>query len=100
VREVVTGCEVTYSGDSSPDVRNYRVNCDKIARVLPAFQPQWTVRKGVEELYETYKHYGLTMDDFLGARYQRLKKVRQLLDSGDIDAGLRWRNPVRSAVAS
>ena len=28
----------------SPDIRNYRVNCDKIAATLPAFQPQWTVR--------------------------------------------------------
>ena len=35
-------------------MRNYRVNCDKIAETLPAFEPQWTVRRGVEELYDAY----------------------------------------------
>ena len=28
-----------YAPDASPDTRNYRVNCDKIARVLPTFRP-------------------------------------------------------------
>ena len=54
VGEVVPNTKVTYSETSSPDARNYRVNCDKIARTLPEFKPQWTVRKGVEQLYEAY----------------------------------------------
>ena len=91
VKEVVPNTTVTYSGDSNPDARNYRVNCDKIARTLPAFQPQWTVRKGVEQLYEAYQAYGLNMDDFLGTRYQRIRTVRALLESGELDAGLRRR---------
>jgi nucleoside-diphosphate-sugar epimerase len=94
VGEVVPNTKVTYSDTSSPDARNYRVNCDKIARVLPAFQPQWTVRKGVQQLYEAFQTYGLTMDDFLGTRYQRIRTVRTLLEHGDIDASLRWRTAV------
>ena len=97
VREVVPNSTITYSNTSSPDARNYRVNCDKIARTLPAFQPQWTVRKGVEQLYEAYQEYGLTMEDFLGTRYQRIRTVRSLLESGDLDASLRWRSPVLAA---
>lgn len=93
VREVVPGCQVTYSDGASADARNYRVDCDKIARTLPSFQPQWTVRRGVAQLYEAFQRKGLTMDDFLGPRYQRLKRVRQLLDAGELDAGLRWRSP-------
>ena len=46
---------VTFADGASPDIRNYRVNCDKIAETLPAFQPMWTVRKSVEELYEAYQ---------------------------------------------
>jgi hypothetical protein len=67
------------------------VNCDKIANTLATFQPQWTVLDGVEQLYGAYQEFGLTMDDFVGERYQRIKKVRALIDGGAIDGGLRWR---------
>jgi nucleoside-diphosphate-sugar epimerase len=97
VREVVAGSKVTLSATASPDSRNYRVNCDKIVRALPAFQPQWTVRRGVEELRDAYLRYGLTMDDFLGARYQRIRKVRELIAAGEIDETLR-RVPVLTTV--
>ncbi len=46
VSETVPGCRVEYAPDASPDKRCYRVNCDKIARVLPRFKPQWDARKG------------------------------------------------------
>jgi len=47
VAEAVPSSKVTYAGDASPDMRNYRVNCDKLAQRLPSYQPQWTVRKGI-----------------------------------------------------
>ncbi len=92
VHEVVPGSRVTYSDNASADVRNYRVSCDKIARVLPAFQPQWTVRKGVEEIYAAFQRYGLQEDAFAGPSYQRLKQVRALMESGELDQNLRRRS--------
>jgi nucleoside-diphosphate-sugar epimerase len=94
----VTGAKVTFAGGANADIRNYRVNCDKIARVLPGFQPEWTVRKGVEELFTAFKTHGLTMEDFLGARFQRIRTVRDRIQSGEIDTQLRWKQPVLSAV--
>ena len=44
VHDVVPGSVVKYAGDGGPDARCYRVDCGKIARTLPEFQPQWTVR--------------------------------------------------------
>ena len=41
VAGVVPGCPIEFAEDAGPDTRNYRVSCDKIHRVLPAFQPQW-----------------------------------------------------------
>ena len=35
VAEVVPGCEIEYAPGGGPDKRCYRVNCDKIRRVLP-----------------------------------------------------------------
>ena len=39
-----------YAPGGGPDKRCYRVNCDKIRRVLPDFRPQWTARMGAQEL--------------------------------------------------
>jgi nucleoside-diphosphate-sugar epimerase len=89
VEDVVPGSVVTYADGASPDIRNYRVNCDKLARTLPTFQPQWTVRRSVEELYEAFLHHGLELDDFLSRRFMRIKHVRELQDEGMLDERLR-----------
>lgn len=94
VGEVVEGSEVSFADGASPDLRNYRVNCDKLATTLPAFQPRWTVRAGVEQLYAAYRAAGLTLDTLTGPRLQRIRTVRSLLDSGRLDASLRRLDPL------
>ncbi len=61
VAEVVPGCRVEYAPGGGPDLRCYRVNFDKIDRLVPAFRPQWTARKGAQELYDAYRTIGLTL---------------------------------------
>ncbi len=91
VAEVVPGSKVTYAPGASPDLRNYRVNCDKIRQRLPAFEPQWTLRRGIEQLHDAYKAHGLTIDEFLSSRYVRLKHVREMMEAGRLDTSLQWR---------
>ena len=98
VAKVVPNAKVTYAGDSSPDTRNYRVNCDKIRKVLPSFKPQWTVRKGVEEVYAAYCEHGTTSEEFLSSQFVRLKKIRELQTTGRLDETLSWRSAGRSAA--
>jgi len=90
VAEVVPGSRVTYAPGAQPDKRNYRVNCDRIRRVLPSFRTEWTARRGMEELLDAYIRYGLTAEEFLSSRYLRIKHVRRLMDEKRIDASLRW----------
>jgi nucleoside-diphosphate-sugar epimerase len=90
VRDTVPGCELEFAGDASPDTRNYRVDCSKIARVLPAFKPQWNARKGAAELYEAYKSRGISVEDIEGHRYRRIGEIKRLLSSGKLDEALRW----------
>src|SRR3954469_19404002 len=59
VAEVVPGCEVAFAAGASADTRNYRVSFAKIEHGLPGFKPQWTLRQGIEELYQAYKQAGL-----------------------------------------
>ncbi len=89
----VPGSTVEYAAGGSPDKRNYRVDFSKIAAQLPGFQPQWTARRGAQELYEAYKQVGLTVDDFEGTRFKRIAQLRQLLASGQLDDSLRFTKP-------
>ena len=98
VSEVVPGSKVTFAGDASPDARNYRVNCDKIRKTLPAFKPQWTVRKGVEEVYAAYCENKTTAEEFLSSSFVRLKKIRELQTAGKLDDTLSWRSEGRTAA--
>jgi nucleoside-diphosphate-sugar epimerase len=92
VREVVPGSCIKYAEGGGPDLRCYRVNCDKIAQTLPNFKPRWTVRRGVEQLYEAYKDHGLTIREFAGSRYIRIRQLKSLLATGQLDDTLRWRD--------
>ena len=91
VRDVVPGCELQFAGDASPDTRNYRVDCSKIARALPAFKPRWDARKGAAELYEAYTSRGISVEDIEGHRYRRIGEIKRLLSSGMLDGALRWK---------
>ncbi|MGD0123938.1 MAG: SDR family oxidoreductase [Terriglobia bacterium] len=94
VAETVPGSRVEYAPDGGPDLRCYRINCDKIRRLVPGFEPQWTARKGAKELYEAYRAIGLTREDVESGRYIRLKHIQRLLEAGRLDASLRWRPQV------
>jgi nucleoside-diphosphate-sugar epimerase len=89
VRDVVGGT-VTFADGAGADARNYRVSCDRIAREVPAFRPQWTLRKGIEQLAEAYDRHGLQLSDLFGERHQRLKRINALHSAGRIDSALRW----------
>ena len=93
VAEVVPGARATFAEGGGPDKRSYRVDCSKIARVLPGFEPRWTVRRGIEQLYEAYARHGLTYDQFTGPSYLRIKRVQELQEAGRLDDQLRWRLP-------
>jgi len=90
VEEIVEGAKVGYAEDGGPDKRCYRIDCAKIMEVLPAYQPVWTVRKGVEELYAAYRAVSLQQSDLEGDRYLRIKHITKLIESGRLDADLRW----------
>lgn len=89
VADIVPGCEVTFADDAGPDKRSYRVNCDKIQRVMPHFKPQWDARKGAQSLYEAYLAQELTLEEFEGPRYQRIGHIKKLIADDVIDVTLK-----------
>lgn len=92
VADVVPGCRLEFAPGASPDTRSYRVNFDKIARVLPAFRPQYDARRGAEQLYAAYRQSNLTLEEFEGPRYQRISHIQKLIAEGILAEDLRHRH--------
>ena len=100
VADVVPGCKVSFAEGAGPDKRSYRVNCDKIRRVMPHFKPQWDARKGAQSLYEAYKIQNLTLEEFEGPRYQRIGHIKKLIADGIIDVALQHTAKEQAARAA
>ena len=98
VKETVPNCRIEYAADAGPDKRCYRVDCSKIAKVLPNFKPQWDARKGAAELYEIYQKVGLTLEEFEGTKYQRIAHIKYLINNDLLDGELRWQTEKLTAV--
>jgi nucleoside-diphosphate-sugar epimerase len=93
VEAVVPGSRVQYAEGGGPDVRCYRVNCDRLGELVPAYRPAWTVQRGVEELFDAFTRHSITLEDFESSRFLRLKHVRELQEQGMLDEQLRRREP-------
>lgn len=89
VAEIVPNCRVVYAPGGEPDTRSYQVDFSKIANALPASTPQWTVRKGIHELYDAYEKHGLTLEEF-ESRYLRIRHLERLFAEGRLGEGVRW----------
>lgn len=89
VGKTVPDCKISFADGASPDKRCYRVNCDHLPQEIPAFQPQWNTQRGAQELYDAYKNHGVTLDEFEGARFQRIAHIRKLIADGNLNNELR-----------
>jgi nucleoside-diphosphate-sugar epimerase len=91
VRETVPNCHIEYAPGGGPDKRCYRVDCSKLARVLPKFQPRWNLRRGAQQLYDAFRSVGLTVEDIENGRYARIGRIQELMSNGRLNDSLRWR---------
>jgi nucleoside-diphosphate-sugar epimerase len=90
VRQAMPGSRVRYVSGAGPDPRSYRVDCSKIAATLPEYRPQWTVARGIEQLADAFRTYGMTREDFSGSRFMRVRHIHALRQEGRVNGTLRW----------
>jgi nucleoside-diphosphate-sugar epimerase len=98
VVDTVPGSRLEVVAQPGADQRTYKADFGKFARTFPNFSFKWTAKDGARELYETFKAIGLTYEDFVDKRFTRLKWLRYLLDTGQLDGSLRWRGGMESAA--
>ncbi len=93
IEATVPDSTISFAAGASPDKRSYRVSFAKAAERLPGFAPRWTVQRGIQEMHAAYRAAGLTIEDFLSSRFQRIRRIRELIDAGELDDDLRRRTP-------
>ncbi|MEO0530276.1 MAG: NAD(P)-dependent oxidoreductase [Planctomycetota bacterium] len=80
VQKLLPEATVAYTGEVGEDPRNYRVKFDKLNRLLPDFQLEYTLEKGMEELHRKMVDHGFKASDFEGDQFVRLKTLRGRMD--------------------
>jgi len=83
------GCKLTV-GAPSADNRSYRVNFDKIRKVLPDFECQWTAEKGAAQMRQVFEKIAMDDETFRSAPYTRLKMLMKLRETKQLDSKLFW----------
>jgi nucleoside-diphosphate-sugar epimerase len=96
VEQVVPESKVEYAEGGGPDPRCYRVDCSKLAETLP-FRPEWTARRGIEQLHDAFRRFGLGLQEFESGRFLRIRRVKDLQASGELDEDLRRRDAALAA---
>jgi nucleoside-diphosphate-sugar epimerase len=89
VEAAVDGSTIEYAPGAAPDARDYRVDFAKVGRLLPEFEPRWTVADGIDQLIGAYREADLKASALEGEQYLRIKRVRALMDDGTLDNDLR-----------
>ena len=89
VRSAIPGSTIGFANEAGADARNYRVDCGRIATKLHGFKPQWTCRRGIEQLLDAFIGSGLTLADFEGPKFKRIAHIQQRIAEGTLDADLR-----------
>lgn len=84
------GCELSF-GPAGGDNRSYRVSFAKIHNQLPGFRCRWDARKGAHQLHDVFERIAIDASVFEARSFTRLKQIRYLLSSGQVDERLFWR---------
>jgi nucleoside-diphosphate-sugar epimerase len=90
IEGVFPGCTVSF-GKNDADERSYRVSFNKVNELIPAFKCAMNLERGAIEFKKLFEEINLTLDDFEFPAYTRIKQLKQLLQTGEIDQNLYWR---------
>ena len=90
VARAVPGSEIVYSPGGEADKRDYKVDFTKIGKVLPAFEPAWTLEASVEDLVRHYGEAGVSHDTLTSSKCTRLARIQELKSDGRLKSDLTW----------
>ena len=90
VADVYPGCQLTF-GQTGGDNRSYKVSFAKIHEKLNGYHCAWNARKGAQQLHDVYSRIGIDAVTFDARPFTRLKQLKYLSSSGQIDDHFFWK---------
>jgi nucleoside-diphosphate-sugar epimerase len=80
VQKYLPEANIVFTGQVGEDPRNYRVKFDKLNSLIPSFELEYTLEKGMEELFSKYKEHNFSKEDFEGEQFVRLRTLKNRLN--------------------
>lgn len=90
VADIMPRCRIDHCGPSKSAKPSCRVDFSRLEKTLPAFQPQWHVRRGAQQLFHAYSDQRMTREALEGSLFSRAAHIKKLLANGNLDDSLRW----------
>ncbi len=84
VKKLIPTATVAYTGEVGEDPRNYRVNFAKLGKLLPDFQLEYTLAKGMEELHQKMVQHNFSKAEFEGDQFVRLRTLAKRLEQLEV----------------
>lgn len=86
----VPGCEVEIVAQAGSDRRTYKADFSRFAKTFPSFEFRWNAATAAVQIRDVFQSIGLNSDTWKDRHFTRLKWLRHLIDSGQLDERLRW----------
>src|SRR3712207_3192342 len=93
----VTGAQVEILGSEAADKRTYKASFAKFAQTFPDHVWLFEARSGAQDLADRLRAAAVTLEDYKGDSYIRLRWLNRLMTTGQLDESLRW---TREAVTA
>ena len=84
VQEIVPDSKVEFANQSNKDFRSYKVDFDKIAKVLN-FKTKWNLKDGIKQLYDVFVKEKFLESDFNDKKFHRINQLKWLIEEGHLD---------------
>jgi len=76
VNKILPDAGIVFTGEVGEDPRNYRVKFDYLNSLFPEFKLEYTLEKGMKELYQKFREKKFSIKDFEGDKYIRLRTLK------------------------
>jgi len=100
VSQIVPNCSLTLESKTCSDRHTYKADFSKFARTFPNFRFRWTAERGAGDLWRKLLEIGLRADDVTDKRFTRLRWLRHLIQTDQLDESLEWHRPARREAYS
>lgn len=90
IQKHLPNLKIIFDKNASSDKRNYKVNFQKLKKTFPKFKFRMGIDDGINELIKILLKYKLTLRDFESGKFIRIRQIKNLLKTHEIDNNLFW----------